>query len=100
VNWGAVLVRIRRAIGETKAPKDLRFTLHDIRRGFVSHLADRLDVDALDQCLAHTRSGVRGVYQLSKRMDARAQALAAWAAILLDDAQPANVLQFARRADV
>ncbi len=100
VNWGAVLIRIRRAIGENRAPKDLRFTLHDIRRGFVSHLADRLDVDALDQVLAHKRSGVAAVYQRSRRMDARAQALAAWAAILLDDAQPANVVPFARRADV
>ena len=100
VNWGAVLIRIRRAIGENKAPKDLRFTLHDIRRGFVSHLADRLDVDALDQVLAHKRSGVAAVYQRSRRMDARAEALGAWAAILLDDAQPANVPQFARRADV
>jgi hypothetical protein len=45
-------------------------------------------------------SGVAAVYQRSRRMDARAQALAAWAAILLDDAQPANVLQFAQRADV
>jgi integrase len=99
-NWGAVIDRIRKAIGESETTKDLRFTFHDIRRGFVSHLAELFDVDALDQCLAHTRSGVRGVYQLSKRMDARAQALAAWAAILLDDAQPANVLQFARRADV
>jgi integrase len=100
VNWGAVLIRIRRAIGENKAPKDLRFTLHDIRRGFVSHLADRLDVDALDQVLAHRRSGVAAVYQHSRRMDARAEALAAWASLLLGDAAPANVLQFARRADV
>ena len=89
VNWGAVLIRIRRAIGENKAPKDLRFTLHDIRRGFVSHLADRLDVDALDQVLAHKRSGVAAVYQRSRRMDARAAALAAWASLLLGDAAPA-----------
>ena len=98
-NWSAVINRIRKAIGESETTKDLRFTLHDIRRGFVSHLAELFDVDALDQCLAHTRSGVRGVYQLSKRMDARAQALAAWAAILLDDAQPdPRSVEFARQS--
>ena len=46
-NWGAVINRIRKAIGESETTKDLRFTFHDIRRGFVSHLAELFDVDAL-----------------------------------------------------
>jgi integrase len=96
-NWGAVLTRIRKAIGESERPRDLRFSLHDIRRGFVSHLAERFDIDALDQVLAHKRSGVAAVYQRSRRMDARAEALAAWAALLLDEARPdSNVVPFAR----
>ena len=76
------------------------FRLHDIRRGFVSHLAGAFDIDALDQCLSHTRKGVTGVYQRSLRWPDREGALNAWADLILDTKSPGNVVPFARRADV
>ena len=51
-----LLKRIRTRIGISEAAKAERFVLHDVRRGFVSHLAERgYDVDLLDQCLGHSR---------------------------------------------
>jgi len=71
--------RIRKRIGVSEVVKAERFVLHDIRRGFVSHLAERgFDVDLLDQCLGHSRKGVFGVYQRASRMGERARALEAW----------------------
>jgi integrase len=99
--WGRLLTRIREKIGEANASKDQRFRLHDIRRAFVSHLADAFDIDALDQVLAHKRTGVRAVYQRAARMETRAKALAAWAALLLDEVEPdSNIVSFARAAHV
>ena len=73
-NWGAILTRIRKAIGEAHLPKAQRFVFHDIRRSFVSLLSDEFDVDALDRAIAHKRSGVAATYNHSTRMDARAKA--------------------------
>ena len=74
-----LLKRIRARIGKSEAAKAERFVLHDVRRGFVSHLAERgYDVDLLDQCLGHSRKGVFGVYQRAARMGERARALEAW----------------------
>jgi integrase len=71
--------RIRAKIGKSSAPKAQRFTWHDIRRAFVSHLAERgFDVDLLDQCLGHSRKGVFGIYQRASRMAERARALETW----------------------
>jgi integrase len=78
-----LLDRIRARIGEGEAAKAERFVLHDIRRGFVSHLAERgFDVDLLDQCLGHSRKGVFGVYQRASRMGERARALEAWGRLI------------------
>jgi integrase len=87
INWGHCVTRIRAAIGESERERRQRFNLHDIRRAFVSHLAERgFDVDLLDQCLAHTRKGVFGTYQRASRMRERAAALNTWADFITGDA--------------
>ena len=88
--FNRLMTRIRKRIGQKDAPKDQAFTLHDIRRAFVSHLAGRFDVDLLDQCLSHTRKGVLGVYQRSSRMAERKAAISAWASLLLEEAKVAS----------
>jgi integrase len=111
-SWAHLIDRIRRRIGQEKAGKSERFSFHDVRRSFVSTLAERgipkeqqgaasttIDVDLLDQCLSHTRKGVLGVYQRATRMSDKGAALRAWATYLLDEEQPASVLSFARRVD-
>ena len=78
-----LLTRIRARIGHANTGKAERFVLHDIRRSFVSHLAERgYDVDLLDQCLGHTRKGVFGIYQRASRMAERGRALEAWAGLV------------------
>jgi integrase len=78
-----LLKRIRTRIGEGETAKAERFVLHDIRRSFVSHLAERgYDIDLLDQCLGHSRKGVLGVYQRASRMGERARALEGWARLI------------------
>ena len=92
-NWGAVLTRIRKAIGEADLPKAQHFLFHDVRRSFVSLLSDEFDVDALDRAIAHKRSGIAATYNHSTRMDARAKAFSRWANLLFDEAQPSNVVR-------
>ena len=68
INWTWWVTRIRVALGEDKLERSRRFNLHDLRRSFVSALAEHgFDVDLLDQCLSHSRKGVFGVYQRSSR---------------------------------
>jgi integrase len=95
VGWNRLLTRIRKTLERDEAGRDHRFSVHDIRRGFVSHLAGRFDVDLLDQCLSHTRKGVLGIYQRSRRMPERAAAMRAWGALVCGEALPENVVQFA-----
>jgi integrase len=86
--FNALLKRIRARIGQNDTVKAERFVLHDIRRGFVSHLAERgFDVDLLDQCLGHSRKGVFGVYQRASRMAERARALEAWAGLVTGEVE-------------
>jgi integrase len=99
-HWGAIVRRIRQAIGESHLTKGQRFVLHDIRRSFISILSDEFDVDALDRALAHKRSGVAATYNHSTRMEARARAFARWADLLLDETASSNVVPLARRASV
>jgi integrase len=59
------------------------FRLHDMRRGFVTHLAEQgFEETLLDLTINHraarSRSGVRGVYQRAVRWPERVAALAAW----------------------
>ena len=49
INWDHCVTRIRVAIGQGDLDRPRRFNLHDVRRGFASHLAGRFDVDLLDQ---------------------------------------------------
>jgi integrase len=78
-----LLTRIRARIGHADTKKAERFTFHDVRRAFVSHLAERgFDVDLLDQCLGHSRKGVFGIYQRASRMAERSRALEAWASLV------------------
>jgi integrase len=95
--WNRLTTRIRKRIGHEDAPKANAFRFHDIRRSFVSLLANGFDVDLLDQCLAHTRKGVQAVYQRSARMPERVRAMDAWAALLAGEAQADNVVKFAAR---
>jgi integrase len=99
-SWSRLLSRIRQRIGQANVAKSEMFGFHDVRRSFVSILAERgLDVDLLDQCLSHSRKGVLGVYQRSARMSDRAAALKLWAALLLDETPNTNVLPFAQRVN-
>jgi integrase len=93
----ALLTRIRARIGQANAKKAERFTFHDIRRSFVSILAERVyDVDLLDQCLGHSRKGVLGIYQRASRMAERARALETWASLVTGagEAESGRVVAF------
>ena len=71
INWDHWLTRIRKTLGEENLDRARRFSFHDIRRSFVSHLAEHsddergFDVDLLDACLAHSRKGTFATYQRS-----------------------------------
>jgi integrase len=79
INWTHWVTRVRVALGEDGLERSRRFNLHDLRRSFVSALAERgFDVDLLDQCLSHSRKGVFGVYQRSSRWREKQSAMAAW----------------------
>ena len=95
--WNRLTTRIRKRIGQQDTPKANAFSPHDVRRSFCSFLADKFDVDLLDQCLAHTRKGVQAVYQRSARMPERVRALAAWADLITGRAEVEpglNVVKF------
>ena len=95
-----LLARIRARIGHGDTKKAERFNFHDIRRSFVSHLAERgYDVDLLDQCLGHSRKGVFAVYQRASRMAERGRALEAWAGLVTGagEAESGRVLAFLAR---
>ena len=92
-----LLTRIRARIGHSDTKRAERFNFHDIRRSFVSHLAERgYDVDLLDQCLGHSRKGVFGIYQRASRMAERGRALEAWAGLVsgAGEAESGRVLAF------
>jgi integrase len=83
-DWGRVFAHIRGVLGQAGAARFERLCLHDIRRAFVTHLAEHFDEGALDRVLAHSRSGVAGTYQHAQYMNARPRIMAKWAEILLD----------------
>jgi integrase len=93
-NWLRLLARVRRAIGEGETDRNSRFSPHDIRRSFVSELAERgLDPDLLDLMLAHARPGVFGVYQRSSRMGERKSAIELWGSLITGENISSNVVQ-------
>ena len=97
-DWARLLARIRKRIGQDKNAKDDRFSLHDLRRAFVTHLAGAFDVDTLDQVLAHVRRGVFGTYQHSQRWPDRVRALDHWADLITGAELDGNIVPFARGA--
>jgi integrase len=97
--WTRLLARIRTAIGQGEAGRDARFSLHDIRRAFSTHLGDRgHDEIALDLAIAHKRTGVHGVYQKADRWRDRVTAMQAWAVLVLDHEPDSNVVPFSHSA--
>jgi integrase len=90
-----LITRIRARIGHAHTKKAERFSFHDVRRSFVSHLAERgFDVDLLDQCLGHSRKGVFGVYQRASRMAERGRALETWGELIAGEGESQNVVAF------
>ena len=94
-----LLSRIRARIGESETVKAEYFIFHDLRRSFVSLLAERgFDVDLLDAMLAHKRRGTFGVYQRASRMAERARALETWANLVAGEGESQNENVVAFRA--
>jgi integrase len=81
-SWTRLTARVRRAIGHDALPADRQFRWHDIRRSFVTHLAEESDEAPLDAMLAHRRKGVAGVYQKQKYLSRRPAIMARWAEML------------------
>ena len=99
--WNRLLTRIRKALEQGDAGHDARFNIHDVRRGFATHLAERFDENLLDLMLAHrpaSRSGSGAAYQKAKRLNERPAVMAAWAGIVTGEAEasPPNVVSFSR----
>jgi integrase len=98
INWTWWVSRIRVALGEDKLERSRRFNLHDVRRSFVSALAEHgFDVDLLDQLLSHTRKGVFATYQRSSRWREKEAAMAAWAELIVPSAARGNVVSIRAR---
>ena len=91
-SWTRLTTRVRRAIGHDALPPDRQFRWHDIRRSFVTHLAEEFDEAALDAMLAHRRKGVAGVYQKQKYLNRRPAVMARWAEMLTAHEQARNVV--------
>ena len=81
-SWTRLTTRVRRAIGHDALPADRQFRWHDIRRSFVTHLAEEFDEATLDAMLAHRRRGVAAVYQRQKYLNRRPAIMARWAEML------------------
>jgi integrase len=80
--WSRLLERLRKATGVEA------FGFHAVRRGFVTTLGNHgFDADLLDGMLNHsaseTRSGVRGVYNRSERLQERNRAMIAWSELVM-----------------
>jgi integrase len=91
--WTRLLTRIRRALEQDDAGRDHRFSVHDIRRSFATHLAERFDENLLDLMLAHrpaSRSGSGAAYQKAKRLNERLAVMAVWAGMVTGDAAEAS----------
>ena len=100
--WTHLLTRVRKAIGQGAADRNARFNIHDIRRSFATHLAERFDENLLDLMLAHrpaSRSGSGAAYQKAKRLNERSAVMAVWAGMVTGDeaeASSPNIVPFMR----
>jgi integrase len=97
--WSRLLERLR------EASKVEDFGFHAVRRGFVTALANHgFDADLLDGMLNHsaseTRSGVKGVYNRSERLQDRSRAMKAWAELVMAAVrgEGADVIELKSRA--
>jgi integrase len=89
---------------DARAPLGERWRLHDLRRSFVTHCADRLRIapHVIEVAVNHvsgSRSGVAGTYNKAEYLDERRAALDAWAAYLLrhvGELEADNVLALVR----
>jgi len=95
--WSRLLGRLR------EASKVEDFGFHAVRRGFVTALANHgFDADLLDGMLNHsaseTRSGVKGVYNRSERLQDRCRAMMAWAELVMAAVDDAEVIELKGRA--
>jgi integrase len=91
-SWTRLTARVRRAIGQEGLGADRQFRWHDIRRSFVTHLAEQFDEAVLDSMLAHRRRGVAGVYQKARYLNRRPAILARWAEMLTGHEPATNVV--------
>jgi integrase len=83
--WARLIKRIRKRLGQNECARENRFSPHDVRRAFVTHLADRFDENLLDLMLAHrplSRVGASAAYQKAKRLPERVPVMAAWGRML------------------
>jgi integrase len=97
--WSRLLGRLRKTSGVE------RFGFHAVRRGFVTVLGNHgFDPDLLDGMLNHsaseTRSGVRGVYNRSERLQERCRALTTWSEFIMGavSGKCAEVIELTQRA--
>jgi integrase len=103
ISWGWLMARIRNRIGQAGHGRERRFSPHDIRRSFVTHLAERFDENLLDLMIAHkpaSRRGSGASYQKAKRLGERVAVMAAWARMLLDREEAPNVFPLTRKTGV
>jgi len=99
--WSRLLGRLRKASGIEG------FGFHAMRRGFVTVLGNQgFDPDLLDGMLNHsaseTRSGVRGIYNRSERLQERRRAMDAWAELVMTAVrgEGAKVIEINNSVDV
>jgi integrase len=98
--WDRIVRRIRKRLCQHENARENRFSPHDVRRAFVTHLADRFDENLLDLMLAHrpaSRLGASAAYQKAKRLPERVPVMAAWARMVLDEESSANVIPLTGR---
>jgi hypothetical protein len=84
-SWTRLTSRVRRIIGHDTLAEDRQFRWHDVRRSFVTNLAEDFDEAVLDSILAHRRKGIAGVYQKQKYLNRRPAIMAQWADMLVDE---------------
>jgi integrase len=73
---------------DSRAPLPAPWRLHDLRRSFVTHCADRLRIaphviEATVNHVSGSKAGVAGVYNRAEYLDERRAALDAWAGFLM-----------------
>ncbi len=89
---------------DARAPLAEPWRLHDLRRSFVTHCADRLRIaphviEATVNHVSGSKAGVAGVYNRAEYLDERRAALNAWAGFLMrivGEVEAGNVVELVR----